>query len=295
MEWREGDVTGLLPYSRLVGPPGDSIVQEPAAILVVHGDDLRAMIRECHAITSILVHTMIDRVRVFTSSDLHDEKMVSLGKLSAGLAHELNNPASAIERSAALLSDRLEDAERADARTRSSQVDRRPARRRRAIRDTCMSTPVHGVRSPIEQAEHEEAIADWLVDHGLDAAIAEMLADTSATFETLDRLANAVDRSGARRRAAMGGARVFGPRARVGDSGRGDAHLGTGHGDQGLHAHGPGDGCRAGGPDARPGQHRRRAQVEGADQGGRRGDRRRSRTFRACADSSANSTRSGRT
>ena len=71
------------------------------------------MIRDCHEITSILVHKMLDRARVFTSSDLHDEKMVSLGKLSAGLAHELNNPASAIERSAALLEDRLEDAERA--------------------------------------------------------------------------------------------------------------------------------------------------------------------------------------
>ena len=37
--------------------------------------------------------------------------MISLGKLSAGLAHELNNPASAIERSAALLEDRLDEAE----------------------------------------------------------------------------------------------------------------------------------------------------------------------------------------
>ena len=48
---------------------------------------------------------MVDRSRHFTSSGLQDEKMVSLGKLSAGLAHELNNPASAIERGAALLED----------------------------------------------------------------------------------------------------------------------------------------------------------------------------------------------
>ena len=46
---------------------------------------------------------MLDRARDFTSRDLHDEKMISLGRLSAGLAHELNNPASAIERSASLL------------------------------------------------------------------------------------------------------------------------------------------------------------------------------------------------
>ena len=35
MEWRAGDVTGLLPYSRLVSPPGDSIAQEPTEILAV--------------------------------------------------------------------------------------------------------------------------------------------------------------------------------------------------------------------------------------------------------------------
>src|SRR6185369_2730191 len=109
MEWREGDVTGLLPYSRVTSPPGDSVAQELSEILAVHGDHLHALTRECYAITSILVHAMLDRARVFTSSDLRDEKMISLGKLSAGLAHELNNPASAIERSAALLGDRLED------------------------------------------------------------------------------------------------------------------------------------------------------------------------------------------
>jgi len=113
MEWRGGDVGGMLPYSRLVSPPGDSVAQQTTEILAVHRDHLREMTRECYEVTSLLVHIMVDRARVFTSSDLHDEKMVSLGKLSAGLAHELNNPASAIERSAALLEDRLEESEQA--------------------------------------------------------------------------------------------------------------------------------------------------------------------------------------
>ncbi|HEX3410041.1 MAG TPA: HAMP domain-containing sensor histidine kinase, partial [Candidatus Binataceae bacterium] len=193
MEWRQGDVTGLLPYSRLVGPPGDSVAQEPTAILAVHRDDLRAMIRECYEITSILVHMMIDRVRGFTSSDLHDEKMVSLGKLSAGLAHELNNPASAIERGAALLDARLADFDQTARALGASNLTGSQLASAEAVCESCLNTRAPGVRSPIEQAEREEAIASWLAAHRLDVAIAETLADTAVTFEALDRLAGTVD------------------------------------------------------------------------------------------------------
>lgn len=113
MDWRAGDVTGVLPYSRMISPPGDNVAHEPTVVLSIPRDHFPAMIRECQAVTTILVHIKVDRARVFTSSDLHDEKMVSLGKLSAGLAHELNNPASAIERGASLLEDHLQEAERA--------------------------------------------------------------------------------------------------------------------------------------------------------------------------------------
>ena len=150
------------------------------------------MIRDCHEITSILVHKMLDRARHFTSSGLHDEKMVSLGKLSAGLAHELNNPASAIERSAALLEERLNEAEQAARALGASRLTDLQLAAIDAVRASCLAAPVRSVLSPIQQAEREDAIADWLTDHGLDAGIAGPLAETAVTLDALDRIAEAV-------------------------------------------------------------------------------------------------------
>ncbi len=192
MDWHAGDVTGVLPYSRLVTSPGESVAQVPSDILVVHRDHLPAMIRDCHQITSILVHTMLDRARVFTSNSLHDEKMASLGKLSAGLAHELNNPASAIERSAALLENRLADAEQATRVLGASRLTDVQLAAIDTVRASCLATQVHGVLSPIQQAEREEAIGAWLANHGLSDAIAGPLAETAVTLEALDRMADAV-------------------------------------------------------------------------------------------------------
>ncbi len=194
IEWRGGEVGGMLPYSRLVSPPGDSIAEEATEILAVHRDRFSTLTRECPEITSILVHIMLDRARMFTSSDLHDEKMVSLGKLSAGLAHELNNPASAIERSAAVLESRLDDSEHASRALGASWLTDAQFAAVDAACKSFLASRVHRVRSPIERAEREEAIADWLLDHQLDAAAADSLAETEVTFETLDRLAAAIDR-----------------------------------------------------------------------------------------------------
>ena len=193
MEWREGAVLGVLPYSRMTSPPGGSVAQEPSTILAVHRDHFPAMIRECHQITSILVHTMVDRARAFTSSDLHDEKMLSLGKLSAGLAHELNNPASAIQRSAQLLENRLEDAQRTSRALGASRLTDEQLAAVDAVGEACVSARERGVRSPIEARDREDAIADWLDDHGLDGTAAEALAETPVTFEALDLLAGHVD------------------------------------------------------------------------------------------------------
>jgi signal transduction histidine kinase len=195
IEWGSGDVSGVLPYSRLVSPPGDAVAQEPTEILALDRKHLRALTSECYEITSILVRTMLDRTRHFTSADLLNEKMISLGKLSAGLAHELNNPASAIERSAALLEDRLEDTEKATRALGAAKLSDAQLAAVDAILASCMATQTQTSRTCMEQSDREEAIAAWLLRHKLDTANAPMLADTEATFEALDQLAAVVSGS----------------------------------------------------------------------------------------------------
>jgi signal transduction histidine kinase len=192
-ESREGDVTGMLPYSRLTSPPGDSVALETTEILDVPREYLSGVIRECPEITAMLVRVMVDRARAYTSSGLHDEKMVSLGKLSAGLAHELNNPASAIERCAALLEDRLDESEQATRALGAARLSDSQLAAVDAVRSSCLSQRVQGVRSPIEQAEREDAIADWLADHGCETSSAEALAETPVSFAALDSIASAVN------------------------------------------------------------------------------------------------------
>jgi signal transduction histidine kinase len=168
------------------------VAQEPSEILAVSRDKLPAMIRECPELTMLLVHVMLDRSRQFTSSGLQDEKMISLGKLSAGLAHELNNPVSAIERGAALLEDRLEEAEQATRALGATRLTEEQLAAIDAVRASCLSTRGHDVLTPIQQAEREDEIADWLSDHGVDADVSGPLADTAVTIAALDRIALAV-------------------------------------------------------------------------------------------------------
>ena len=192
IEWRGGDVTGVLPYSRLVTPPGNSIAQEQTEILSLARGLFRDLTHECYEITSILVRAMLDRARVFTSNDLLNEKMISLGKLSAGLAHELNNPASAIERCAAQLDGHLDAAEAATLALGAARLSDAQLEAVRAIRASCVARQACGVLSPIDQAAREDAISDWLFAHGLNIQAAYALANTDVTLDALNQLAAVV-------------------------------------------------------------------------------------------------------
>jgi signal transduction histidine kinase len=192
IEWRGGDVGGLLPYSRGARPPNDAVAEAPTELLLVEAEHLPAMIRECPVVTTTLVHAMLDRARQFNTRDLHDEKLVSLGRLAAGLAHELNNPASAAVRSAKLLAGSLDDADAAATAVGAARLSEAQWVAVNAVRDLCAVPDLTARRSPMQRADREEALLDWLVAHGVREGCAAPLAETALTVAALDQLAASV-------------------------------------------------------------------------------------------------------
>lgn len=104
---KAGSVTGVLPFSRMkqfsVGVRAITdarVLRFPAALFP-------ELIQKMPELTHRLVGLMADRIRETTRIEQQRDRLASLGKLSAGLAHELNNPASAAKRAAGQLRDAL--------------------------------------------------------------------------------------------------------------------------------------------------------------------------------------------
>lgn len=199
-ELNAGDITGLLPFSRMEKARANAIATEDSWALQFPRSAMRELIKDHYELTTSLVHEMTGRVRTFTTLQQQNERMISLGKLSAGLAHELNNPTAAIGRSARMLDE--------NRRERQDQLKellnlKDPARYLELVQsllEEIESSPNQSL-GILEQQDLEDEWLDFFEDHGysesenlieqlveheLDQAIFE---NTLSTIDESDRTA----------------------------------------------------------------------------------------------------------
>jgi signal transduction histidine kinase len=104
---KPGDVTGILPFSRMTHFLVTGRAVSDGRVLKFPASLFPDLIQKMPELTKRLVGLMSDRIRETTRIEQQRDRLVSLGKLSAGLAHELNNPASAAKRATSQLRDVL--------------------------------------------------------------------------------------------------------------------------------------------------------------------------------------------
>lgn len=183
-----GSIGGYLPFSRgkiasiVAGAADDvSYLQMPLG-------RLDEMIRSQFALTQALVHVMANRIREATAFQQQNEKMMALGKLSAGLAHELNNPAAAVVRGSSALLKHLKlvpDAFRQLMTLRLNPEDADHITGK--LFDALSRKPV---LSMMERSALEDDVLDWLEAYNLPCAAetAENLVDFGFNVADLDDL-----------------------------------------------------------------------------------------------------------
>src|SRR5438874_1800374 len=100
---KAGEVTGVLPFSRMKKTPVTGRAVSNGRLLRFPSSQFPQLVQKMPELATRLVGMMTDRVRETTRFEQQRDRLASLGKLSAGLAHELNNPASAAKRAASQL------------------------------------------------------------------------------------------------------------------------------------------------------------------------------------------------
>jgi signal transduction histidine kinase len=188
---KPGNIGGRLPFSRLTHWNGTFRAITPGRIFVGSTSVYPEMIHDAPYLVERMVAIMSDRIRYATKEDQQQDRLAALGKLSAGLAHELNNPASAAKRAALALSEAQESLR--DATTQLDNQNLTPDQRK-AIgvfeRQALQHSQAGAVMDTLDQSELEETITGWLKSHGIkdNWKLAPTLAESSLDIDWLTAL-----------------------------------------------------------------------------------------------------------
>lgn len=190
----KGRVSGKLPYSRMKTTPGYGIVTIDADLFFLHEKNYRKLEDIDYQIMQNLVSLMVDRTRETVRREQQNEKLISLGKLSAGLAHELNNPASALRRTAQELKKHLSQTPDSFKKVIKIRMEEEAIDH---INDAFfkIASEITPNCLPLSQRSIlEDELTDWMENHGFEDPfeLAESLAEYGVTLEYMEMIGEKV-------------------------------------------------------------------------------------------------------
>lgn len=176
--FRAGDIGGTVPFSRMTSFAGAGRALTPSTVVRFPKARFGELLAHIPGLTQRFVSMLVDRVRDSTRRDAQFEKLTALGQLSAGLAHELNNPTSVVQRALAESHRRLDERGRLvsalvatclppDAILRLDSLRTSWRDRSAAGRSKTSAHRALPARDAMARSDEEESLAEWLAAEGL--------------------------------------------------------------------------------------------------------------------------------
>ncbi|GAB4227390.1 MAG: ATP-binding protein [Elainellaceae cyanobacterium] len=159
-------------------------------------DQFWELLRLCPTVMRKLLKVSAERSQIHASVTQQQAKLIALGTMSAGLAHELNNPAAAIRRNVETLDEVLQRLP-----SLALKLHQQPLKPEQLTflsafyQQSLQASRQHKDLDPLSQSEAEDELSDWLDDHDVDNGwkLAPTLVAAGLRTDDLEQLTTKID------------------------------------------------------------------------------------------------------
>ena len=193
---RRGEFTGDL--TMLTGGICSATASSIKMSRVIRFDDFKELLKGCPDSIDLFIPALAERSKDLEVRLRQQEKLAALGKLSAGLAHELNNPAAAGRRAAKQLNMAIASLQSQMLNLRGKNFSDEHRQILKELQEKAITNINKPSKlSPLEQSDLEDELADWLAEKDVSNSweIASTLVSGGIDKSSLKELAQSMNDS----------------------------------------------------------------------------------------------------